>query len=162
MASLVHFRMPTMPSAREGSFHSSSEHTHGEVRNQRRRLSTRCPQGLCSHGGSSGRPACNSPIFETEVKGGACSVTLHLCRRALAGAIARGLWLVPALGGGPGCILCLLAVVFPSSVFSTRRSMGKLENRRPTDLSCTILCLIRCSPCAHLDQKERLSPSQHT
>ena len=34
---------------------------------------------------------CNSPIFETEVKGGAYSVTLHLCRRAIAGAIARGL-----------------------------------------------------------------------
>ena len=35
----------------------------------------------------------NSPIFETEVKGGAYiySVTLHLHRRALAGAIARGL-----------------------------------------------------------------------
>ena len=33
----------------------------------------------------------NSPIFETEVKGGAYSVTLHLYRRALAGAIARGL-----------------------------------------------------------------------
>ena len=33
----------------------------------------------------------NSPIFETEVKGGAYSVTLHLCRRAIAGAIARGL-----------------------------------------------------------------------
>ena len=33
----------------------------------------------------------NSPIFETEVKGGACSVTLHLYRRAIAGAIARGL-----------------------------------------------------------------------
>ena len=28
-----------------------------------------------------------------------------------------------------------LAVVFPSSVFSTRRSMGKRENHRPTDLS---------------------------
>ena len=33
----------------------------------------------------------NSPIFETEVKGGAYSVTLHLYRRAIAGAIARGL-----------------------------------------------------------------------
>jgi hypothetical protein len=33
----------------------------------------------------------NSPIFETEVKGGAYSVTLHLYRRALAGVIARGL-----------------------------------------------------------------------
>ena len=33
----------------------------------------------------------NSPIFETEVKGGAHSVTLHLYRRAIAGAIARGL-----------------------------------------------------------------------
>ena len=35
----------------------------------------------------------NSPILETEVKGGAYmySVTLHLYRRALAGAIARGL-----------------------------------------------------------------------
>ena len=33
----------------------------------------------------------NSPIFATEVKGGAYSVTLHLYRRALAGAIARGL-----------------------------------------------------------------------
>ena len=31
----------------------------------------------------------NSPIFETEVKGGAYSVTLHLHRRAIAGAIAR-------------------------------------------------------------------------
>ena len=38
-----------------------------------------------------GDAACNSPIFETEVKGGAYSVTLHLCRRAIAGAIARGL-----------------------------------------------------------------------
>ena len=38
-----------------------------------------------------GDAACNSPIFETEVKGGAYSVTLHLCRRATAGAIARGL-----------------------------------------------------------------------
>ena len=37
--------------------------------------------------------ATTSPIFETEVKGGAYmySVTLHLYRRALAGAIARGL-----------------------------------------------------------------------
>ena len=33
----------------------------------------------------------NSPIFETEVKGGAYSVTLHLYLRAIAGAIARGL-----------------------------------------------------------------------
>ena len=33
----------------------------------------------------------NSPIFETEVKGGAYSVTLHLYRRAIAGAIIRGL-----------------------------------------------------------------------
>ena len=37
----------------------------------------------------------NSPIFETGVKGGAYSVTLHLYRRAIAGAIhvhvARGL-----------------------------------------------------------------------
>ena len=33
----------------------------------------------------------NSPVFATEVKGGAYSVTLHLYRRALAGAIARGL-----------------------------------------------------------------------
>ena len=33
----------------------------------------------------------NSPIFETEVKGGAYSVTLDLYRRAIAGAIARGL-----------------------------------------------------------------------
>ena len=33
----------------------------------------------------------NSPIFETEVKGGAYSITLHLYRRALAGVIARGL-----------------------------------------------------------------------
>ena len=33
----------------------------------------------------------NSPIFETEVKGGAYSVTLHLYRRAISGAIARGL-----------------------------------------------------------------------
>ena len=33
----------------------------------------------------------NSPIFETKVKGGAYSVTLHLYRRAIAGAIARGL-----------------------------------------------------------------------
>ena len=33
----------------------------------------------------------NSPIFETEVKGGAYSVTLHLYRRAIAVAIARGL-----------------------------------------------------------------------
>ena len=33
----------------------------------------------------------NSPIFETEVKGGAYSVTLHIYRRAIAGAIARGL-----------------------------------------------------------------------
>ena len=33
----------------------------------------------------------NSPIFETEVKGEAYSVTLHLYRRAIAGAIARGL-----------------------------------------------------------------------
>ena len=33
----------------------------------------------------------NSPVFETEVKGGAYSVTLHLYRRAIAGAIARGL-----------------------------------------------------------------------
>ena len=31
------------------------------------------------------------PIFETEVKGGSYSVTLHLHRRVLAGAIARGL-----------------------------------------------------------------------
>ena len=38
-----------------------------------------------------GDAVCNSPIFETEVKGGAYSVTLHLYRRALAGAIARGL-----------------------------------------------------------------------
>ena len=28
----------------------------------------------------------DSPIFEAEVKGGAYSVTLHLCRRGLAGA----------------------------------------------------------------------------
>ena len=33
----------------------------------------------------------NSPIFESEVKGGAYSVTLHLYRRAVAGEIARGL-----------------------------------------------------------------------
>ena len=33
----------------------------------------------------------NSPVFETKVKGGAYSVTLHLYCRALAGAIARGL-----------------------------------------------------------------------
>ena len=33
----------------------------------------------------------NSPIFETEVKGGAYSVTLHLYRRAIAGAIALDL-----------------------------------------------------------------------
>ena len=33
----------------------------------------------------------NSFIFENEVKSGAYSVTLHLYRRALAGAIARGL-----------------------------------------------------------------------
>ena len=30
-----------------------------------------------------------------------------------------------------------LAVVLPSSVFSTRRSMGKRENRRPTELCPT-------------------------
>ena len=33
----------------------------------------------------------NSPIFESEVKGGAYSVTLHLYRRAIAGEIVRGL-----------------------------------------------------------------------
>ena len=33
----------------------------------------------------------NSPIFETEVKGVAYSVTLHLYRRAIAGAIALDL-----------------------------------------------------------------------
>ena len=38
-----------------------------------------------------GDAAHNSPIFETEAKGGAHSVTLHLCRRAIAGAVARGL-----------------------------------------------------------------------
>ena len=38
-----------------------------------------------------GDAVCNSPLFETEVKGGAYSVTLHLYRRAIAGAIARGL-----------------------------------------------------------------------
>jgi hypothetical protein len=32
-----------------------------------------------------------SPIFKSEVKGGAYSVTLHLYRRAVAGEIARGL-----------------------------------------------------------------------
>ena len=32
----------------------------------------------------------NLPIFETEVTGGAYSVTLHLYRRAIADAIARG------------------------------------------------------------------------
>ena len=44
----------------------------------------------------------NSPIFETEVKGGAYSVTLHLYRRAIAGAIARGLSLYTR---GRDCIL---------------------------------------------------------
>ena len=33
----------------------------------------------------------NSPIFESEVKGGAYSITLHLYHRAIAGEIARGL-----------------------------------------------------------------------
>ena len=38
-----------------------------------------------------GDAVCDSPIFETEVKGGAYSITLHLYLRAIAGAIARGL-----------------------------------------------------------------------
>ncbi len=50
-----------------------------------------------------GDAACNSPIFETEVKGGAYSVTLHLCRRALAGAM---LLEVSPFTRGHDCTLC--------------------------------------------------------
>ena len=35
--------------------------------------------------------SCFNEVVKTEVKGGACSVTLHLFRQALAGAIAPGL-----------------------------------------------------------------------
>ena len=45
---------------------------------------------LCLTSGSSGDAVYNSPIFETEVKGGAYSVNLHLYRRALVGVIAGG------------------------------------------------------------------------
>ena len=48
---------------------------------------SRRPESLCSHGDA----VYNSPIFETVVKGGACSVALHLHCHALVGAIARGL-----------------------------------------------------------------------
>ena len=61
----------------------------------------------------------NSPIFETEVKGGAYSVTLHLYRRAIAGAIARGLFLHKRRG----CI---------SYVVQERRQLGLPRKRRFT------------------------------
>ena len=46
---------------------------------------------MCLLGPQNWEEVHTSSAVETEVKGGACSVTLHLCRRAVAGAIARGL-----------------------------------------------------------------------
>ena len=88
MVLLVHSRMPTIPSVHcRGGVIPLVIGACGETNKDFQEVLKVCARMAVARGDA----VYNSPIFETEVKGGAYSVTLHLYRRAIAGAIACGL-----------------------------------------------------------------------